>query len=509
MKTYMLLITFLSTLMVSIHAQTPGNSLHFDGTNDYVTTSLPTVFANTVANDFTVEAWIKPQGNDFARVLFAQFNATSFFSLTLSSTRQVFFYMNNSTGLVTGSTLTLGQWSHVACTWKASTQEAKIYINGILQTSSNGGSSSTGTNNMMAIGSRTDGNQYFNGELDELRIWSVARNQCEITRAMNAEFTITQPNLVAYYKFNKGVAGGTNPTINTLDDFTANHNGTLTNFALTGTTSNWMASGAIINQINPGNSTDVISACDSIMWINGITYTTSNNTANHIIPLTSGCDSIITLNLTVNYSAASTDTQTACNSFLWIDGITYTASNNTATHTLTTIEGCDSLITLDLTINTVDVSVTVTDSVITANETGAAYQWLDCGNNFALLTGDTSQVFTATANGIYAVEVTKNGCTDTSVCITISTVGIKNNDFFEGVSCFPNPNQGVVNINLGSLKDVTINVYSIQGRLLYRATNINSSIHTFEFDKVSGVYIIEVSSHGKRQFYRLVKQELN
>jgi hypothetical protein len=429
--------------------------------------------------------------------------------LTLSTSRQIYFYLNNTVGLVTGTSLSLGQWSHVACTWKASTQEAKIYINGVLQTASSGGSSSTGSNNMMAIGSRTDGNQYFNGELDELRIWNVVRNQCEIDISRNSEYTIAQPDLVAYYKFNQGVAGGTNASVNTLNDFTTNYNGTLNNFALTGSTSNWLASAAVINQVNAStsfNSTDVITACDSIVWIDGITYTSSNNTATHTIPSTLGCDSIITLNLTIHYSAATTDVQTACDSFLWINGITYTASNNTATHTLSTTAGCDSIITLDLTIYTVDASVTVTDPVITANETGATYQWLDCNNNFAALPGDTSQIFTATANGSYAVEVTKNGCTDTSVCVTIATVGIKEDDFFEGVSCYPNPNPGIVNMHLGSLEDVSIKVYNVYGRLMYHATDIHSSTYQFKFDVPSGVYIIEVSSQGKQQLYRMVKE---
>ena len=509
MKKTMLLIGILSMWIVSIHAQTPGNSLHFDGANDYVTTSLPALFTNPAGNDFTVEAWIKPEGSVFARVLFAQFSTSSFFSLTLSATRQVYFYLNNTVGLVTGSSLPFGQWSHVVCTWKASTQEAKIYINGVLQTATSGGTSSTGTSNMMAIGSRTDGSQYFNGELDELRIWSVVRNQCEIDLSMNAEFTVAQPNLVAYYKFNQGVAGGTNTAVTTLEDFTTNHNGTLLNFALAGSTSNWVASTASINQVNPMGafySTDVITACDSILWIDGITYTTSNNTATHTISLPSGCDSIITLDLTINYSAASTESHTACKSFQWIDGVTYTASNNTATHILSTVEGCDSVVTLDLTIINVDVGVTVTDPVITANEAGATYQWLDCNNNFAVIPGDTSQVFTATANGVYAVEVTKDGCTDTSVCVTISTVGIEKSDLFDGVSCFPNPNQGIINVTLGSLQDVTIKAYNIHGRLIYHATNINSSMHRFDFNEASGIYIVEVSSQGKTQRYRMMKE---
>ncbi|MEZ5172303.1 MAG: hypothetical protein R2850_02010 [Bacteroidia bacterium] len=67
-----------------------------------------------------------------------------------------------------------------------------------------------------------------------------------------------------------------------------------------------------------------------------------------------GCDSVITLDLTINNSVTSTDVQSACGSFTWIDGITYTASTNTPTFTIAggSVAGCDSVITLDLTINT-------------------------------------------------------------------------------------------------------------------------------------------------------------
>ncbi len=76
-------------------------------------------------------------------------------------------------------------------------------------------------------------------------------------------------------------------------------------------------------------------ACDSYTWIDGITYTENNRTATHTLTGISGCDSVVTLNLTINRTVYGTDTQVACDSYTWIDGITYTESNHTATHTLT------------------------------------------------------------------------------------------------------------------------------------------------------------------------------
>ena len=264
-----------------------------------------------------------------------------------------------------------------------------------------------------------------------------------------------------------------------------------------------------LSQCASSTGTDVITTCDSYTWIDGNTYTASNNMAtfNFAGGAANGCDSLVTLNLTIN-NAAGTDVQTTCNTYDWIDGNTYTSSNDTATFNIVdgAANGCDSLVTLFLTLNTVDVTITTTDASITSNATGASYQWLDCNNSYAVITGDTTQSFTASVNGDYAVAVTENGCTDTSACITISAVGIVETPLFNSVSIFPNPNQGLLNVDLGDLKNVSIKVTSASGQLIYEEENINASIHQFELKETPGVYILEVSSQGEIQQYKLVKK---
>ena len=118
-----------------------------------------------------------------------------------------------------------------------------------------------------------------------------------------------------------------------------------------------------VNQ--PTTGTDVQTVCGSYTWIDGITYTESNNTATFTLTNAAGCDSVVTLNLTINQPTTGTDVQIACGSFTWIDGITYTESNNTATYTLTNAVGCDSVVTLNLTLNhsdTVEFAETVCES---------------------------------------------------------------------------------------------------------------------------------------------------
>ena len=95
---------------------------------------------------------------------------------------------------------------------------------------------------------------------------------------------------------------------------------------------------------------DTVTACDSYVW-QGTTYTASTNTPTFMTTNADGCDSTVTLNLTVNNSTRGTDVQTACDSYTWIDGNTYTANNRTATFTLENEDGCDSIVTLNLTVN--------------------------------------------------------------------------------------------------------------------------------------------------------------
>src|SRR5690554_1484998 len=134
--------------------------------------------------------------------------------------------------------------------------------------------------------------------------------------------------------------------------------------------------------------TDTQTACGSFTWIDGVEYTASNNTAMYTIVggAANGCDSIVTLDLTINPVATGTDTQTACGSYTWIDGVEYTASNNTAMYTIVggAANGCDSIVTLDLTINQVATATDVQASC-------GSYTWIDgveytASNNTAMYT---------------------------------------------------------------------------------------------------------------------------
>ena len=253
--------------------------------------------------------------------------------------------------------------------------------------------------------------------------------------------------------------------------------------------------------------TDVITACNSYTWIDGNTYTESNNTATYTLPNAAGCDSIVTLNLTINHSTSGTDVITACDSYTWIDGITYTESNNTATYTLTNAAGCDSIVTLNLTIYTVDISVTNTSPTLTANAVGATYQWLDCNDNMAVITGETNQSFTTATNGSYAVEVTQNGCTDTSVCEIVNNVSILDNDFGNTLVFYPNPTDGIFSIDLATVyTDITVIIRNNSGQEINRQTFGSTKKLQFNIEGETGIYLVEINADNKRAMLKVIKE---
>ena len=86
-----------------------------------------------------------------------------------------------------------------------------------------------------------------------------------------------------------------------------------------------------------------------------------------------------------------------------------------------------------------------------------------------------------------------------------SIVGIAENTMLNRISIFPNPNNGLVNIDFVNFKEVSIKVYSAIGQLVYQKENIITSVHQFELIGMPGVYIVEVSSKGEKQRYKLVK----
>jgi hypothetical protein len=246
---------------------------------------------------------------------------------------------------------------------------------------------------------------------------------------------------------------------------------------------------------------DVQSACHSYTWIDGNTYTTNNSIATYTLTNISGCDSLVTLNLTMGITNPGIDIQTACDNFTWIDGNTYTTSNNSATHTLTSIGGCDSLVTLNLTINTVNNAITQDGIVLTADESGATYQWLNCPG-MDQINGATNQSYSATTNGDYAVIVSDNGCTDTSLCYSITTVSINEYNFSNELRIFPNPTSDFLFISTNDIIE-NVQIFDMNGRVVlekeyFNVANVKLDISILQ----NGFYTVLINKTSRQKIIK-------
>ena len=183
-------------------------------------------------------------------------------------------------------------------------------------------------------------------------------------------------------------------------------------------------------------NTITVSACNEYTVPSGNSVYTESGIYQDIIPNSVGCDSVITIELTITTSY-HTMSFTACNEYTVPSGDETYSVAGVYKDTIPNAVGCDSIITINLTFNTPNTGVNASGTTLTAVETGATYQWINCLTD-NLVNEANSNVFTAEKDGEYALVVTKNSCTDTSDCYFAGTnfsmdFGIANTNNFANV----------------------------------------------------------------------------
>ena len=169
------------------------------------------------------------------------------------------------------------------------------------------------------------------------------------------------------------------------------------------------------------------------------------------------------------------------------------AGNTTVTWIFNDGHGNTSMQTQNVTVTVPVATTTLSGLTITATTSGAAYQWINCGTGNTPISGATSQSFTATANGTYAVIVTQSGCSTTSACVTIAAVGIEEKDLTE-MRLFPNPTYGTVTLSVEKeLSNASIRLISTSGQLINELKAVNGmSVDLDLSGQAPGMYFIEV-----------------
>ena len=245
------------------NTSTPSNALDFDGVDDYVNCGTNPML--NLVSSMTIELWIKPNQNmgngKWDRLIHRNWPTGYFFGGRNGSTNALAVVLSGdlNAAVTPNNSIDVGVWQHVGFVFDDPANTIKIYKNGTLISTSTWNGTITGNPNSLLTLSQSS--ETFNGAMDDVRIWNVARTQSEIQSNMNTELAGTETGLVAYYPFNQGVAAGDNTAIVSVIDKTSNAlNGTLTNFAKTGTTSNF-----VVGKVNTNNNGSTPSQPSSVL----------------------------------------------------------------------------------------------------------------------------------------------------------------------------------------------------------------------------------------------------
>lgn len=399
-------ITLVILLIFSLCFYTSGssqNALSFDGTNDYVQTTCPGVFGSA---NRTFEAWINIRSSAST----ATNRAILDYGVNIAGSRNTFLVRPSSGQImfIAGGTntnisssnnvISVNQWTHVAFVLNSGT--GFLYVNGTQVGTGNLSNVNTPTTGVdVRIGQRVAGGSIpFPGIIDEVRIWNVALSQSQIQASRNNELCAGQTGLLAYYKFNQGTAGGSNTGVTTLTDDSGNsYSGTLNSFALTGSTSNWVTGATLA----PGIATSATvnaATCDTYTSPSGkYTWSSAGTYADTLVNAV-GCDSLITINLSIIPPTFSSLVPSTCTPYTSPSGKYTWSTSGLYSDTLVNAAGCDSIITIQLTVNQ------STSSIITVN-TCDSY------------TSPSGLVWTS--SGVYADTIPNQAGCDSTIAINL------------------------------------------------------------------------------------------
>jgi uncharacterized protein YjdB len=388
----------MATTNVTVTAPVAATGLNFDGVDDNV--SLGSSITDLNTGDFTIEMWVKTTTPNAG--LFTCQNSDTYWQMGercfyLDASGFPTFVGNWSGYIFSTMSVTDGNWHHLAVTRNNAAGIAKIYIDGVDQTSpSTSYFAYVGNVGTFYLGKPNYGecSNFFNGSMDEVRIWNRALCQSELTNNMNCELTGTPNGLAAYYKFNQGYAFVHNDSVTSVTDASGNsYTGTLSNFALSGNSSNWVT----------GN----ISGTTCAAFVQNITGNTP------VCPGSSLSLSSATANGTWNSSNASVATVDATTGIVTAiasgnANITYTVCGGAITSAVVTVNQLPAAMS-GATAVCMSASATLSNAT-----TGGSWATADAG----IATIDASGVVTPVAAGNTTVSYTlPTGCYTTSALV--------------------------------------------------------------------------------------------
>jgi hypothetical protein len=245
-------------------------------------------------------------------------------------------------------------------------------------------------------------------------------------------------------------------------------------------------------------------ACDSFVSASGKYIWKTSGSYPDTLQSSAGCDSLIRYNLVIGHTTQSELPVTSCGKYLSPAGKIWNATG-VYTDTIANASGCDSIITVLLNIPEINSTVIQDNDTLYAITTDVNYRWLDCANEFQAIEGEVNQKFAPTESGEFALEITKEGCADTSECFQLVKTGIIYNNMGGDLIVYPNPASSLVNIKMPEFyPSIDIELLNLSGSVILKESRYHQKDLNIKLNVPQGMYILNLrSSSGEMAVIKL------
>jgi len=549
------------TTTFNVKGELAGNipyGLSLNGSSSYA--SLGTS-GRSITSQVTVSAWVRTTASGSNQFIVSKYNAVNGFLLYVNAAGKAAFDGRDGTGTyrASGASTTSvndGSWHYITGTANTLTGVWSVYVDGQLENSGNNGTGSTlASSSDLRIGNYST--FYANAEVDMVNIWNTVLDQTQIEATMNECVDGSESGIVALFQCDEGA--GT-----TIEDLSSTGtDGALVNLGangwVTGVTDqcidldlplcdremSQLVTVTVGDVVAPVPNVASLSTINAQCEVTSLTAPTATDNCAGAITATPDVSLPLSASTTITWTYddgnGNTSTQTQdvvindntapvpntpslptlteyCELANVVDpsatdncagSLFGTATLNLPITTNTTItwtyddgNGNTATQTQDVVILDIDVATTENGGTITANQSGATYQWVDCDNGNAPIQGETGQDFTPASSGNYAVEVTIGNCTETSACVNMMVTGVGEAPENElGVYPIPAKNE----LNVVCSKNIEgLMVHSVSGQHIRSYGQQTNRIDVS--DLPNGMYLLVVQTENGPLQRRFIKE---
>jgi len=147
-----------------------------------------------------------------------------------------------------------------------------------------------------------------------------------------------------------------------------------------------------------------------------------------------------------------------------------------------------------------DLTIENINGTLWSHQVNTTYQWLDCTNNFAPVSGATDQSLTPLTIGSWAVQIGSGACIDTTNCESIVVSGISGISE-SNISVFPNPSNGTFSVNVPS--EAAFKILNTLGQTIDQGT-LKEGDNVLNLSCAAGIYLLQINRDGQAIFNKQI-----